>query len=231
MDKLKLYAEENKMVINEAKTKIMVFNEARKVDILPKVKLSEGNMIEVVDDMKLLGIMIRSDLKWQDNTQHIISKSFLRMWIIRNLKKYGADEKLLIEAYTQQIRSITEMACPVWNGALTQQDERAMERIQRTALAIIRGEGHTTYKEALEYYKMDTLKTRRESLSLKFAIKAQKNPKFSHWFAKNNGCINTRSVKLPYLKPKTRTRRFQKSPIMYLTDLLNVHLLKKQTAD
>ena len=41
------------MVINEAKTKIMVFNEARKVDILPQVKLSEGNMIEVVDDMKL----------------------------------------------------------------------------------------------------------------------------------------------------------------------------------
>ena len=88
----------------------MVFNEGRKVDILPQVKLNQGTLIEVVDDMKLLGIMIRSDLKWHDNTQHIISKSFQRMWIIRNLKKYGAKENLLIEAYTQQIRSITEMA-------------------------------------------------------------------------------------------------------------------------
>ena len=98
--------------------------------------------------------MIRSDLKWHDNTEHIISKSFQRMWIIIKLKKFGAEENLLIEKYTQQTRSITEVACPVWNGALTQQDERAMERIQRTALAIIRGERHTTYKEALEYYKM-----------------------------------------------------------------------------
>ena len=61
------------------------------------------------------------------------------------------------------------MACPVWNGALTQQEERAIERIQRTALAIIRGEEHTTYSEALEYFEMDTLKVRREALCLNFA--------------------------------------------------------------
>ena len=41
------------------------------------------------------------------------------------------------------------------------------------------------YSEALEYFEMDTLKDRREALYLKFAIKAQKNPKFSHWFTKN----------------------------------------------
>ena len=208
-----------------------MFNEARSVDILPKVKLSEENMIEVVDDMKLLGVMIRSDLKWDDNTEHIIRKSFQRMWILRNLKRYGAEENLLLEAYTQQIRSITEMACPVWNGALTQQEERALDRIQRTALAVIRGDNHTTYREPLEYFEIDTLKKRREALSLKFAIKAQKNPKFSHWFSRNKSSINTRSVKVPFLKPKSRTKRFQKSPIIYLTDLLNAHLLKKQTAE
>ena len=87
-----------KMVINEAKTKIIMFNEARSVEILPKVKLSEENMIEVVDDMKLLGVMLRSDLKWQDNTEHIIRKSFQRMWILRNLKRYGAEENLFLEA-------------------------------------------------------------------------------------------------------------------------------------
>ena len=61
VDKLKIYAEENKMVINEAKTKIVVFNQARKVDILPKVRLND-NLIEVVDETKLLGIMVTSDL-------------------------------------------------------------------------------------------------------------------------------------------------------------------------
>ena len=208
----------------------MVFNEARSVDILPKVKLNDENTVEVVEEMKLLGLMVNSDLTWHKNTQHIISKGFQRMWLIRNLKKYGANNKVLLEAYVQQIRSITEMACPVWNGALTQQEERAIERIQRTALAVIRGEEHTTYSEALEYFEMDTLKDRREALCLKFAIKAQKNPKFSHWFTKNESVVNTRSDKLPFVSPKTRTRRFRKSPIPYLTNLLNIHFEKKQNA-
>ena len=128
VDKLKEYAEDNKMVINEAKTKIMVFNQARKVDILPKVRLND-DLIEVVDEAKLLGIMITNDLTWHKNTQYIIGRSYQRMWILRNLKKYEADDQTLLEAYGQQIRSITEMACPVWNGALTQKEERAIERI------------------------------------------------------------------------------------------------------
>ena len=41
---------------------------------------------------------------------------------------------------------------PVWNSGLTQQEERGLERIQRTALAIIRGEKHATYQEALDYF-------------------------------------------------------------------------------
>ena len=143
------------------------------------------------------------------------------MWIIRNLKKYGANDQVLLEAYGHQIRTITEMACPVWNGALTQQEVRAIERIQRTALAIIRGENHTSYKEALAYFEMDTLENRREVLCVRFARKAQKDPKFSHWFEKNLSGVNTRSEKLPFVIPKTRTRRFKKSPIPYLTDLLN----------
>ena len=77
------------MVINESKTKIMVFNEARSIDILPKVMLNDENTVEVVEEMKLLGLMVNSDLTWHKNTQHIISKGFQRMWLIRNLKNMG----------------------------------------------------------------------------------------------------------------------------------------------
>ena len=70
---------------------------------------------------------------------------------------------------------------------------------------------------------MDTLEDRREALCLKFARKAQKNPKFSHWFQKNEGGVNTRSEKLPFVSPKSRTRRFKKSAIPHVTDLLNTH--------
>ena len=56
---------------------------------------------------------------------------------------------------------------------------------QKTALAIRRAERHTTSKEALYYYDLFTLEARPETLCIRFAIKTQKNPKFSHWFQKN----------------------------------------------
>ena len=126
-----------------------------------------------------------------------------------------------MDTYIQQIRSIAEMACPVWNSGLTQQEQRGLERIQRTAFAIIRGVQHTDYKEALEHFGMKTLMERREAPCLRFALKAYRNPKFTSWFAPNNGEVNTRSEKLPFKGVKTRTARFEKSALPFLSSILN----------
>ena len=99
------------------------------------------------------------------------------------------------------------MACPVWTAGLTVQDIGALKRVQKTALAIIRGGNHTTYKEALNYFNILTLESRRENLCLKFALKASKSEKFAQWFSKNDNQVNTRSDKPTYKSPKSRTRR------------------------
>ena len=116
LDKLKIYADENKMKINETKTKIMIFNQATSVDVFPRVSMTPDKTLEVVEEMKLLGIMIRSDMKWSSNTRNLTSKCYQRMWMLRNLKRHGANENQLLRTYYQQIRSIAELACPVWNG-------------------------------------------------------------------------------------------------------------------
>jgi hypothetical protein len=46
-------------------------------------------------------------------------------------------------------------------------------------MAIIRAENHTTYQDALDHFQIGTLQARRETLCLKFAIKAFKHPKFT----------------------------------------------------
>ena len=224
LDSLKEYAKENKMVINETKTKVMIFNQATSIDVHPIVKLDQNKIIEVVDEMKLLGVMIRSDMKWHSNTKNLIAKSYQRMWMLRNLKRNGANEDQLLRTYFQQIRSMTEMACPVWTAGLTVQDINALERVQKTALAIIRGGNHTTYREALKHFTIETLESRREKLCLKFALKASKSEKFAQWFSKNDNLVNTRSEKPTFKNPKSRTRRYGKSPLPYLTNLLNTHL-------
>ena len=97
VNKLKIYAKKNLMKINEEKTKLMFFNSAKVIDILPEVQLGDGNMIEVVDKMKLLGIMITSDLKWKSNTNALVAKAYKRIWMLRNLKRYGASDQQLVE--------------------------------------------------------------------------------------------------------------------------------------
>ena len=65
MEDLKLYAKKNHMIINIDKTKVMIFNRIKSVDIIPQVKISDEQFIEIVEVMKLLGIIIVSDLTWK----------------------------------------------------------------------------------------------------------------------------------------------------------------------
>ena len=112
--------------------------------------------------------------------------------------------------------------CLYW---ILNSDVRSIERVQRTALSIIRGEYHK-YSESLDYFSIASLASRREKLCLNFALKAYQNEKFKSWFCPANIEHNTRSIKLPLTEIKTRTSRFRKSPIPYLTNILNVHLSK-----
>ena len=114
-----------------------------------------------------------------------------------------------------------------WNSGLTQHEVRSLEIVQRTAVAVIRGESHTSFRETLEYLKFKTLEERREDICLRFAIKSYKHPKFSFWFIKNTNIGNTRSVRMPLLQIRGRIRSYLKSPLPYFNDLLNTHLLKK----
>jgi hypothetical protein len=124
-----------------------------------------------------------------------------------------------------------EMACPVWHPRLTVQESRSIERILKIFLAIIRGQTHTTYREALVHFELDSLKQRRENLCLCFAKKALKSDKFSNWFCYNDIEKPTRSIKMPLKKIHCRTKRYEKSPIPYLTKLLNLHLHENNLSD
>ena len=94
---------------------------------------------------------------------------------VKELNFCGVDEQNVIDVYIQQIRSVMELATPVWGPGITQQEVRALERVQRPALAIIRGDIHSNYRVALECFKLDTLETQK-ALFLMFAI----NTLYSH---------------------------------------------------
>ena len=224
-DKLAAFANQNEMVINDDKTKAMLFNWSRSRDFMPQIVNGSGDNLEVVEEMKILGVIVSSDMTWHKNTRYICGKGYSRLWMLRNLKRLGASCQELVDVFYKQCRSVLELAVPAWAGAITNSECNQIERVQKTAAAIILGDKYKTYKNALKVLDMQTLQERRSDLSLNFAKKALKSQKFSSWFSVNeNDYDKTRSLRDELDLVKTRTKKYKDSPIPHLTDILNTHL-------
>ena len=51
------------MRINYKKTKLMLFNPCWSLDFMPQLELG-NDQLELVEEMKLLGVIMKSDMKW-----------------------------------------------------------------------------------------------------------------------------------------------------------------------
>ena len=205
------------MKINTKKTALMTFNRCRKYDFQPEIYL-ENQLLEVVESAKLLGVIISSDMKWKANTDYILKRTYSKLWMLRRIKEVGGSLEDMVRVYCLQIRCLSEIACPVWNGALTQSDIKRIERTQKMALKIILGSEYRGYDEALDRCGLILLSTRRHDICLKFAQSIEKSQKFNSWL-KKTVCQTRTSEK--YNIPFTRTKIYETSPLIYLTKLLN----------
>ena len=77
---------------------------------MPQLSIESGINLELVESCKLLGVIIQSNLKWNENTDFICKRAFDRMWMIRRLKVLGANTDELTDVYNKQVRSILEQA-------------------------------------------------------------------------------------------------------------------------
>ena len=146
LNNLNEYCKTKEMKINESKSKVMIFNSRTKYDARPRLAIGDTDYLEVVESYKLLGVIVRSDLKWSENTDHICKKGYSRLWLLRRLKGLGANVSEMIDVYNKQIRSILEMTVPVWQAGLTMQESIQIERVQRTAFRIILVEAYQYYQ-------------------------------------------------------------------------------------
>ena len=99
-----------------------------------------------------------------------------------------------------------------------------IERVQKSELYITLGDDYCSYVSALKEMNMETLFERRRKLCLKFAKKSLKSPKFSNWFKVNEKQFNSRSTPPKYCEVYSRCKRYEMSPISYLTKLLNNYI-------
>ena len=230
LDRLNEYCRKAKMSINKDKTKCMIFNRARNHDVMPELYLSDESRIEVVEEMKLVGYKLRSDLSTKSNTEYIVSRAWKRMWIIRRLKAAGANESELLEVLRCQVLSVLQFAIPAWTTSISQYESNRIESVQKTGLYLVYGPRYKSYTWALQQSKMSTMKIQRQRIFEKFTRTCLKSPKFSKWFvaAEDTG-MPTRSSKVRFKPVPARTRAFAISAIPQMVALANTFKTKDTT--
>ncbi|KAI8502148.1 hypothetical protein Bbelb_197360 [Branchiostoma belcheri] len=159
---------ENSMLLHPGKCKVLHVKFSRSAPIPPPLKINNRDL-QQVEVMRILGVFLQSNLKWNAHVDYICTKSSQRLFFLRRLKHFHLDIEDLVSVYTTYIRPITEYATPVWHSGLTTSQSDRIERIQRRAVRIILGPDYSNYAEACSQLGLSTLHERREELTLKFA--------------------------------------------------------------
>ena len=125
----------------------------------------------------------------------------------------------MFDVYTKEIRSILEMAVPVWHSGLSNQQTADIESIQKVAMRIILQNKYTNYQLACETLTAQTLAERRIKLCTKFA---RKNLKSENSFFTTVGTnVETRHRSDLVKEFKCNFGKYFKSSLPYLARLLN----------
>ena len=117
MEELIDKSNQNKFQLNESKCKeLQILFPKSAADFAPIV--INRKAIEVVSTVKLLGLNISSDLRWNGHVAEISKKVASRLYFLNQLKRANIPAKDLLIFYLTCIRPETEYACLVFHNAL-----------------------------------------------------------------------------------------------------------------
>ena len=221
LNSIQRWTEERQMVLNERKTKNIIFNFSKSNQFMTDFIL-KNESLEVVKETKLLGVFITSDLKWNRNTEQLVKDASRRMRVLHRASQFSSNKQDLIVIYKMYIRSKLEQSASVWHSSLSKCNENDLERVQKSALKVILKDKYSDYKNALKNLNIESLCERRELLCLKFAKKGLKLENFKRMFPiqVSNHLMDKRvSNKLKVNSAKTE--RYFRSSIPYMQRKLN----------
>jgi len=212
---------DDRMTVNTSKcaTMLVCASDKQRPKFLP---LSFGpDYIQQVSNMKLLGVTLQDNLKWDTHVLNMVGKANSRKYFILVLKRLGVGLSDLVKCYCVFVRPLLEYAVPVWHSGLTNQQSLSLERVQKQTLRILLPDA--TYRQACSITGLERLDVRRVELCRRFALNLLRSGSFSHWLPPRRRDCHQRhlrnSNKLSVLP--SRTKRFTKSPVAFMTSLLN----------
>ena len=185
LEDLQKFTQENEMLINAKKTKVIPFNFTKSSDFIPELSFPDGEQLDVIYQTKLVGVIVDSSLNWWPHIEYTVTNATKKLWLLIRFRNVGATQNQLLTLYQLKIRCLLEFAAPAFHGALTVQQSNSLEAVQKKAFVIILGSQYKTYSNALKILDQVDLNTRRLKLCTTFATRCTTNPRHSDMFKIN----------------------------------------------
>lgn len=206
------WSKDNKFELHSKKCKELRISFSRSPRLYDATTTGEI-CIATVDTIKILGVTLQSNLKWNSHTTEIIKKSSRRLYFLLQLKRAHVNEKELVKFYTTCIQPVLLYACQAFHYSLPEYINSSLERVQKRALRIIFGY-HMSYSELLNLAELCSLDDRREELCQSFFRKIVNHPQGSLYnlipFNTSRPNTTLRNIKPMYI-PLCKTNRFKNS--------------------
>ncbi|RMX61298.1 hypothetical protein pdam_00023565, partial [Pocillopora damicornis] len=144
------------------------------VDFAPIV--INGKAIEVVSTVKLLGLNISSDLRWNCHVVEISKKVASQLYFLKQLKRANIPTKVLLIFYRTCIHPVMEYTCPVFHNTLPASDALNQANLETLSQAGSLSQAKLFYSitcnsdhklDALNQANLETLSQRRQSITTK----------------------------------------------------------------
>ena len=194
---------QNKFQLNESKCKELRISFTKPAAVFAPIFIN-GEAIEVVSTVKLLGLNISSDLRWNCHVAKIS-----KLYFLRQLKRANIPAKNLLIFYLACIRPVMEYACPVFHNALPAYLSAELEQLQKRAMRIIFP--FAPYRDALHQANLETLTGRRQSITNKpfNSITCNSDHKLHELLPPRNSCEPNLRRKRNFNVPLAKTKRLK----------------------
>ena len=218
-DGIHQWANNNRMVINIDKCKIMHFQTAKKPVVLPDISIS-GKSIPVCTTHKLLGINVSNSLTWQEHVNSMVAKGSKALYMLYVMRRFNPPQEHLLKVYLTYIRPLLEYCAPVIHAGLTAKQAQQIERVQKRALHIIAGYD-LTYQDLLQQFGIDNLADRRQQMCLRLGKQILKNSNHRNMLPPTRQSISGRRTRnMNTLQPFCCSIRLRRSAVPHMTALL-----------
>ena len=225
---LKEFTKLHHMKLNHSKTKCLPFINSNTKDFMPQLSLEEGTNLEVIYKLKLVGLVVTSDLTWTAHVDYTVARVNNVVWQLARFRRLGASQKKLVTFYILKIRAILMFGAVCYHSSLTKELSHKLELQQKRSLAIILGSRYKSYRNALFLTSLPKLHTLIEEACLRWATKSQSNPLHSDLFPLNQSSAQTR-WRPKFKEYKCRTDKFYRSAVPSMTRALNLQYQQSKT--